>query len=256
MSVKYFKRNQKPSLAYILTEAKDNKPYVMFCSGYRSDMQGTKAQFLEDQCKANGFGYLRFDYSGHGESEGVFEDFTISDWRDDALAIQSEIIGKQPFIIVGSSMGGWIALLMALRNQSNSNLRGVIGLAAAPDFTEEMFEDRLNADQQKSLLEDGIVYVPNDYSDEPYAFTRAFYLDGKDNLVLQQAHQLPFSLQLIQGRDDKDVPWQTAMQIQKAFGLKDEDIHFIEGGDHRLSSPEHLHFLWERVFGSLGSLMN
>jgi len=247
MSVNYLKRDGKPSLAYVYSQGRDaNLPVIMFCGGYRSDMEGTKALFLEEQCKARGQGYLRFDYSGHGASEGEFEALTISDWRDDALDIFHALV-DQPVVIVGSSMGGWIALLVALRLQDNDVLRGVVGLAAAPDFTEEMFHDRLDAAQQAALMEDGIVYVPNDYSDEPYAFTRAFYEDGKNNLILTGKQALSCPLTLIQGLADKDVPWQTAVKIAEVFGVADEDVVFIEGGDHRLSSPDQLATLWDRV---------
>lgn len=248
MTVNYFKRHTKPSLAYIYSQgANTSLPAVIFCGGYRSDMTGTKAQFLEEQCKAAGQTYLRFDYSGHGQSEGDFECLTISDWKQDALDITQHLLKDTPIIIVGSSMGGWIALLMALHLQNTPSLRGIIGLAAAPDFTEDMFHTRLNADQQATLLQNGVVYVPNDYSDQPYAFTRAFYEDGKLNLVLQTPQKLPCPVKLIQGRADKDVPWQTALAIQKAFSLPEADITFIEDGDHRLSAPHQLTILWEKV---------
>lgn len=244
MTVNYFKRDQKPSLAYVYSRGEDESlPIVMFCGGYRSDMDGTKAVFLEAQCRARGQGYLRFDYSGHGASEGEFEALTISDWRDDALAVFEELVDR-PVVIVGSSMGGWIALLMARALTGRDVLRGVVGIAAAPDFTEEMFHQRLSAAQQVELIEAGIVYVGNDYSDEPYAFTRAFYEDGKRNLVLTEAQSLLCDLVLLQGRADKDVPWQTAVKIQQVYGLGDEAVVFIEGGDHRLSSPEQLDILW------------
>lgn len=247
--VEFLTRAGKPDLAYVRIEAVDEGlPVVLFCGGYRSDMEGTKALYLEAQCRARGQGYVRFDYSGHGQSGGVFEDLTISDWLEDALYVFEALV-KRPVVIVGSSMGGWIALLLALRLQGRGAVRGVVGLAAAPDFTEEMFYDRLDAAQQKVLLEDGIVYVPNDYSDEPYAFTRAFYEDGKRNLVLNEARRLPHPLKLIQGMADKDVPWRTAIAIRDCFGLAEQDVILIEGGDHRLSAPEQLEVLWDTVRG-------
>ncbi len=240
------KRAEKPALAYVYSkETNENLPVIMFCGGYRSDMGGTKAIFLEAQCKARGQGYIRFDYSGHGDSEGAFENFTISDWCDDALDIFKKIINK-PVIIVGSSMGGWIALLMALRLQNSKLLRGVVGLAAAPDFTEAMFND-MNAAQQAKLMEKGVVYIPNEYSDEPYAFTQAFYKDGKRNLLLNKPQHLSCQLTLIQGREDNVVPWQTAVKIRNVFGIAKDNLIIIENGDHRLSSPEHLNILWDIV---------
>lgn len=247
MTLNYLKRDDKPSLAYVFTRGIDeNLPVVMFCGGYRSDMNGSKAQFLEEQCRSRGQGYLRFDYSGHGVSEGVFEDLTITDWLEDALAMFEALVGG-PVILVGSSMGGWIALLLALRLKDTGYLKGIVGLAAAPDFTEEMFYERLDKEQQSALMADGVVYVPNDYSDEPYAFTRAFYEDGQRNLVLGGTHDLGVPVRMIQGMADKDVAWGTALKIQKAFGLLDDDLVFIEGGDHRLSSPEQLNILWRTL---------
>jgi pimeloyl-ACP methyl ester carboxylesterase len=247
--MKFLERLNKPKLAYVKVEAVDSRfPVVMFCGGYRSDMEGTKALYLEEQCKARGQGYVRFDYSGHGQSGGVFEDLTISDWLEDVLDVFAALVNG-PVVIVGSSMGGWIVLLMALRLQESGLVRGLVGLAAAPDFTEEMFYDRLDEAQQKALMEDGIVYVPNDYSDEPYAFTRAFYEDGKRNLVLNKKRSLRHPVKLIQGMADKDVPWQTAMAIKDCFGLSDADVILIEGGDHRLSAPEQLAVLWDITQG-------
>ena len=244
----YLTRAGKPSLAYVYKkgEAKD-LPTVMFCGGYRSDMEGTKALFLQDQCAAIGQGYLRFDYTGHGHSQGVFEDCTISDWRDDALDIFKALIDG-PVIIVGSSMGGWIALLLALALKESGHVKGVIGLAAAPDFTEDMFA-RLTPPQQKELMDQGVLYVPNDYSDIPYTYTKALYEDGKTNLLLTRSQNLNAPLHLIQGQKDIDVPPQTAARIAEVFGLAESDVTYIDDGDHRLSSPDQLAVLWGVVEG-------
>lgn len=249
MSVSFLQRSDGPALAYHFYEGENPAlPTVLFCGGYRSDMDGTKALFLEEQCRARGQAFVRFDYSGHGRSEGVFEACVIGDWYEDALAVFKALING-PVVIVGSSMGGWIGLLLALQLDEAGVVHRFIGIAAAPDFTEDMFHTRLNGAQQKQLLEDGLVYVPNDYSDEPYAFTRAFYEDGKQHLVLNAPRRLSCPVTLLQGADDIDVPPSTAYAICACFGLPDEAVVLIEGGDHRLSAPDQLDILKRCVFG-------
>ena len=146
---------------------------------------------MEECCKGRGQGCIRFDYSGHGQSGGKFEDGTISSWADDAKAILDEVIPEdQQIIVVGSSMGGWISLLLVKKRPER--IAGMVGIAAAPDFTEDMFHTRLNKGQQAELLEKGLVHLPNDNSDEPYHFTREFYEDGKNNLVLTTPKAIVF----------------------------------------------------------------
>ncbi len=246
MDVQYLEREGQKRLAYVYSpprgELGDAMPVVVFCGGYRSDMGGTKATWFEQQCRRRSQGYLRFDYSGHGDSEGEFEDGTIGEWSEDTLAVIEELCGAEKgVILLGSSMGGWMVLLAALRGVQRINIRCVIGIAAAPDFTEELFHERLDAAGQAQLMEEGIAYVPNDYSDEPYAFTRAFYEEAKEHLILGDVQSLDCPLKLVQGKQDKDVPWSVAVKIGEVFGLDPaEDIIFIEDGDHSLSRPEDL----------------
>ena len=206
--VSFLQQEGLPALAYHFY-AGDNPalPTVMFCGGYRSDMEGSKALFLEAQCRARGQSYLRFDYRGHGQSGGEFEVCTIGDWLADAHAVFAALIKDGPVVIVGSSMGGWIGLLLALALEARGVVvQGFVGIAAAPDFTEEMFKTRLSPVQQRQLMAEGIVYVPNDYSDQPYAFTRAFYEEAKAHLLLSQPRKLRAPIKLLQGLADKDVP--------------------------------------------------
>ena len=245
--VSFLQRAGKADIAYHAYQGEDKAlPTVLFCGGYRSDMGGTKAIFLEEACKKRGQGYVRFDYRGHGQSGGVFEECVIGDWFDDARAVFDALING-PVVIVGSSMGGWIGLLLALSLRDTDYVRGFVGIAAAPDFTEDMYHTRLNADQQSALMEDGIVYVPNDYSDEPYAFTRAFYEDGKQHLILNGAPRLACPVTLLQGSADIDVPPKTAYAIQQAFDLPRDAVVIIDGGDHRLSAPDQLQILQDYV---------
>lgn len=237
-----------PTLAYDYDQnaASPHNTTILFCGGYRSDMMGTKAEFLKEKCKTHEINFLRFDYSGHGSSAGNFADLTITDWLEDTLAIIERLIPGR-LIIVGSSMGGWISLLTALNFQKTDKIQGLIGLAAAPDFTEDLFTVRLDHNQQQELMDKGIVYIPNDYSDEPYLFTKNLYEDGKTNLVLPYMHNLPHPMHFIQSKQDADVPWQTAEKIKAAFGLQDENITYIEDGDHRLSRPQDLEILWAQI---------
>lgn len=246
MSVQYLQREGKPDLAYIYTppsEAGAELPLVMFLGGYRSDMQGTKAEYLERQCEVRGQAYVRFDYSGHGQSQGDFDDGTIGSWLADATDILDHI-AQGPVVLVGSSMGGWIALLLAQKRAAM--MHGLIGIAAAPDFTEDIYR-RLNGAQRQELEENGVAYVPNDYSDEPYAYTKAFYEEAKAHLLLGETRSVNYPMRLIQGGQDKDVPWQTATKIQDAYEGSELDVVIIEDGDHRLSRPEDLDIIDKEV---------
>lgn len=244
-TIQYFERTvpgaASPSkLAYVYTPPEQegqDKPLIMFLGGYRSDMGGTKATYFEQACIKRGQGYLRFDYSGHGDSDGAFEDGTIGSWAADARAVLDHIAPKD-VILVGSSMGGWIAFLVAYERPAR--ISGLIGIAAAPDFTEEIYHERLNDAQRKTLIEKGMVNVENDYSDEPYKFTKSFFKDGKNNLILNTNRTAQYPIHLIQGKQDKDVPWQTADKIAKAFESSDVKITYIDDGDHRLSAPHEL----------------
>ena len=236
-------RPGQPSLAYVYTEsAGEGKklPLLMFCPGYGSDMGGTKAMHLDAQCRARGQAYVRFDYSGHGASEGRFEDGTIGQWKQDSLDILNHVGANRPVVLVGSSMGGWIALLVAL--SWKGPLRGVVGIAAAPDFSEDIYR-RMSEAQRKELEEKGRVTIPNHYSDTPYVFTRMLYEDAKKHILLNKMHTVEFPIRLIHGERDLDVPSKTAENIQKAFGDMRVELALVEDGEHRLSRPEDLEII-------------
>ncbi len=242
----YLEREGKPNLAYIHTPPTAEGaalPLVVFCGGYRSDMNGTKACYLEQQCIARGQGYLRFDYSGHGASEGKFEDGTIGSWVEDAIDVLDHV-SRGPAIVVGSSMGGWIALLLARARAGV--IQGVVGIAAAPDFSEDLFA-RLTPEQQEEMMSTGHVAIPNDYSDEPYHYSRHFYEEAKEHLLLSQKQTIDFSMRLVQGMKDQDVPWETAVKIQKNYVGAEVDIVFVDDGDHRLSRPGDLELINREV---------
>lgn len=241
----FLKRPAKPALAYNFFEGDAEKPMVVFLGGYRSDMQGTKALYLEEQCKACNQSFLRFDYSGHGESEGDFNDGTIGAWAGDALDIIDMLTGDVPLILVGSSMGGWIAFLTALARKDK--VRGLVGIAAAPDFTIDFYENRMTEQNKKDITEKGYTEIPNDYSDTPYYVTREFIEDGLAHCLLERGIGLDIPVRLIQGKQDADVPWQHAYTIQKAITGEDVQVILVEDGDHRLSKPEELDIIWQHV---------
>ncbi len=218
-------------------------PGVVFLPGFRSDMQGSKAIFLRDHCAARGQAFLRLDYSGHGESDGRFEDGTIGQWAADALAL-FDALTEGPQILVGSSMGGWIALLIA--RQRAARLAGLIGIAPAPDFTETLLWPALPAEARQALMRDGIIQLPSQYG-EPTPVTRALIEDGKRQSVLDAPIDLPCPVRILQGMADPDVPWRHAIRILDTLAQGDARVTLIKDGDHRLSRPEDLRLLAETV---------
>lgn len=226
-----------------------NSPGVVFLSGFMSDMQGTKALALEQHCKERGQAFLRFDYSGHGQSSDAFVDGTIGAWARDAIdAIEQLTEGPQ--VLVGSSMGGWIMLLAALALKDR--VCGLIGLAAAPDFTEDLIENELTGEQRQMMARDGFVEVACDYGDDPYTITQRLIDDGRDNLLLGGDIALTQPVRLIQGLKDNDVPWATALKLQEKLLSSDVEVTLVKDGDHRLSEPADL----KRLNAILDSLLD
>lgn len=227
-----------PDLAYIKTEGTNALPTVMFLGGFRSDMMGTKATHLEAQCKARGQSFIRFDYRGHGQSGGVFEEACLSDWAQDALDIFNSCT-TGAVILVGSSMGGWISLLLA-QKADLLRIHALVGLAAAPDFT-KWIEAEINDSQKAELAEKGCFKLPNDYDDTPYIITQKLIEDGCNNSFLDKKISISNPVHLIQGKQDADVPWQIAERIKAAIaGSAEAKITYIKDADHMLSSPEQL----------------
>lgn len=246
MNVEYLERDGKPTLAYVYSPGENTDlPLVIFMGGYRSDMNGTKAVYLEAQCRSRGQSFVRFDYSGHGSSDSTFNDGTIGAWKDDALAVFDHVSAGGASVMVGSSMGGWIALLAA-RDRADQ-VKGLVGIAAAPDFTEEIYHERLDDTQRRVLNEKGIVHVPNDYSDEPYAYTLSFYQEAQAHLLMNEMQSADYPIRLIQGRKDIDVPFETALKIQETYQGADLEIIPVDEGDHRLSTPPDLILIDETV---------
>lgn len=219
-------------------------PCVVFLGGFRSDMQGTKALALEAWAHEVGQTFLRFDYSGHGESSGDFLDGAIGDWAADAeAAIRSLATG--PVVLVGSSMGGWISLLMAQRLVSR--VVGLVTIAAAPDFTEDSMWAGFTDAQRAELAETGRVALPSDYSDEPYIITRRLIEDGRRNLVLRTPLELPFPVRFLQGTADVDVPVPVALRLLDHATGPDLRLTLVKDADHRFSTPDSLALILRSV---------
>ena len=218
-------------------------PTVVFLPGFRSDMGGDKATHLATLCAATGQAVLRFDYSGHGASAGRFEDGTIGIWTADALAAIDRLT-TGPLILVGSSMGGWIALLVAIARPARA--AGLIGIAAAPDFTETLMWEAMAPPERQRLLRDGVLHVHSDYGG-PYPITRGLIEDGRQHLLLNAPIPLACPVRLLHGQRDPDVPWETSLRIAERITGEDVRITLVKDGDHRLSRPQDLALLAETL---------
>jgi pimeloyl-ACP methyl ester carboxylesterase len=238
----YLTTPQGRHIAYRRTEGAG--PGVVFLGGFRSDMTGAKALALQTSAEATGRAFLRFDYSGHGASHGSFTDGTISDWREDAAAV-IETLTEGPQVLVGSSMGGWIALLLA--REMPERLAGLVCIAAAPDFTERLWGEEFTAAERADLTRLGLVLRPSDYSDAPYPITRRLIEDGRQNLVLDCPLALPVPVRLLQGSADTDVPPATALTLFNHVTSPDLRLTLVKGADHRFSSPACLDLICRMV---------
>ena len=234
-------------IAYHRLEANalgEGKPGIVFLGGFKSDMEGTKAIFLEKWARERGRSFLRFDYSGHGQSSGDFLDGCIGDWAQDAMDIIGEV-SEGPQILVGSSMGGWISLLVA--REMPEKTCGLIGIAAAPDFTEDSMWDGFDETQKATLEKVGRVELPSEYSDEPYIITRNLIEDGRNQLVLRDPLNLPFPVRLLHGTSDEDVAMSVPLKLVDHAECPDMHLTFVKGADHRFSEPELLDMISEAI---------
>lgn len=223
-------------------------PGIVFCAGFNSNMQGVKALALEQWCREQGRQYTRFDYFGHGQSSGRVEHGCIGRWRDDTLAVLDELTSG-PQIVVGSSMGGWIMLLVA--QERPERVLGLVGLAAAPDFTQRL-RSALTAEQRRQLESIGHADLANCYDDgEPFRVGRLLLEEGDSHLLM--GSEIPFEgpVRLIQGQRDEDVPWQLALGLAEKISGFDVEVQLVKNGDHRLSEAADL----ERLRVTLGQML-
>ncbi len=238
-------------IAYHRTAASSSggtRPGLVFLGGFKSDMTGTKAAALEAHARGRGQAFLRFDYQGHGESSGDFEEGCIGTWYQDALdAIDG--LTEGPLILIGSSMGGWIALLDALARPAR--IAGLIGIAAAPDFTQSMWQG-FDAEARRQIEQEGRYSMPSEYdSEEPYVITRKLIEDGREHCLLAGSIAIRCPVRLLQGMADAAVPWETALRIAERLESEDVEITLIKDGDHRLSGPADL----DRLFRAVDALV-
>lgn len=219
-------------------------PGLFWMGGFRSDMKGTKAAFLDEWAAANGRACTRFDYSGHGESEGAFVDGTIGRWLEDSLAV-FDAIARGPQVVIGSSMGGWLALLLAntLNRRAaagQATIAGLVLIAPAVDFTEELMWKRFPTAVRQQIERNGLWERPSLYSEGPYPITRGLIEDGRSHLLLGSMIETGCPVRILQGVQDPDVPWQHAVELVSRFARDDVVLTLVKDGDHRLSRPEDL----------------
>lgn len=214
------------------------RPGVVWLGGFKSDMRSTKARFLDDWARRRGRAFLRFDYSGHGESGGRFEDGAIGDWLEQSFALV-EGSTQGPQILVGSSMGGWIALLLALRLAARRRpLAGLVLLAPAVDFTEELLWKTAGDDIRHAIVEDGVWLRPSPYSPEPTPITRRLVEEGRAHLLLGGVIRVDAPVRILQGMRDEDVPWRHAMRLVECLAADPVVLTLVVDGDHRLSREQ------------------
>ncbi|WP_246218020.1 alpha/beta hydrolase [Jiella pacifica] len=222
--------------------ARASAPTIVWLGGYRSDMRGTKAEHLLAFAARHDYGYCRLDYSGHGESGGDFEDGTIGRWTEEAAAVLHEI-GRGPLVLVGSSMGAWIALNLVRRAERfgvEERIGAMLLLAPAPDFTERLLLPKLSAEQRKEIEANGRLLAPSDYSDEPDVYTLSLIDDGRANLVLDGLIDTKCPVTIIQGMADPDVPYEHALTLVEHLPHHAVILSLVRDGDHRLSRPQDL----------------
>ena len=243
-----FTREDGETIAYLKRDGK--RPGVLWLGGFHSDMMGTKAQALDEWAELRAHAYLRFDYYGHGASSGDFRNGTIGRWRDDAHAVLDRLTDG-PQILVGSSMGGWIALLLA--RAYPKKVAGLLLIAPAPDFTESLMWAEFSEEVRRAIMEQGEWRRPSAYGEDPYPITRALIEDGRRNLLLGAPIQVDCPVHIIQGMKDPDVPWRHAVRLVERLS-GNPMLTLIKEGDHRLSTPDDLNRITVALDALIGGI--
>ena len=228
-------RGSAGSIAYHKTPGRS--PGIMFLGGFMSDMTGTKATALEAFAREHGQAFVRFDYRGHGQSSGRFTDGTIGGWAEDATAVLDNV-AEGPQVLVGSSMGGWIMLLVALARPER--VSALVGIAAAADFTEDLMWEQYPPELRKRLIREGLYRQPSDYADEPYPITLQLIAEGRKHLLLRGPIAIACPVRLLHGMVDADVPWRVSVALAERLTSTDVELILVKDGDHRLSEPADL----------------
>ena len=234
----FLHRENGTSLAYFRLEGES--PGLMFLGGFRSDMSGTKASALEAHCRKVGRAYVRFDYGGHGESSGKFEDGTIGEWAGDALAVLDEV-AQGPQVLVGSSMGGWMMLLAAMARPGR--VKGLVGVASGPDFTDGFKKHRLTEELKAELDERGyVMHAPNIWED-PYPITKNLLDEGDSHLLLQGEIDVACPVRLIHGMRDETISWEVSLKLSNLLESDDVRLTLVKDGGHRLSRDQDIELI-------------
>ncbi len=223
-------------------------PVIVFLPGYMSDMEGGKATALDAWAERQGRAMLRFDYSGCGASAGEFEAQSLTNWRNDVLAMMEDVLEDRPVVLVGSSMGGWLMLLAALARPDQ--VKGLVGIAAAPDFTAWGFTQ----EQKMTILREGRLVEPSPYGEQPVVTSRAFWESGETHRLLHGPIAIDCPVRLLHGQTDSDVPWLYSLELMKLIRSPDVQAVFVKDGDHRLSREQDIALLIATVNGLLEAL--
>jgi len=243
MSVEFLSLAER-RLAYQRLRGEAGKAGLLFLGGYASDMTGTKASFLAERCSKVGYSFLRFDYRGHGQSSGDFRLGTIGGWFEDARDI-FDCLTEGPQIIIGSSMGGWLALMLA--RERPERVKALVGIAAAPDFTEDLMWMRLTPDQRAELESRGEILDPTAPAGAQMPVTLKLIEEARKHLMLRAPIKIECSVHLLQGLHDEEVPWQHVLRIVENIVHENVRASLIKDGTHRLSRPQDLELLWKTV---------
>ena len=238
-------------IAYRRSEGDPGRAEVVWLGGFHSDMLGEKASVLHGACREAGRRFVRFDYFGHGESSGEFGQGTIGRWRSDALAVVDRLT-EGPLVLVGSSMGGWMALLVALARPER--VKGLVLLAPAPDFTDRLMWASFDESQRRQIMEEGFWTRPSDYDPAGYPITRELIVEGREWNVLDGEIAIDVPVRILQGGLDPDVPWTHSLDLADKLRSKDVVWSLIKDGDHRLSRPQDIARMVETVLGLAGEV--
>jgi len=241
--LKFLSGKSGHKIAYKMSDGQG--PTLIWCGGLKSDMEGGKAVHLHDWSLRENRHYVRFDYFGHGKSTGLFREGTISQWASDVVQIIDDL-AKGDVVLIGSSMGGWAALLASMKRPKN--VKAMLLIAPAPDFTEKLTWKNWTDEQRQTLKDEGIVYVASDY-DEPYEYSQALMEDGRANQILDGPIDFPGPVRILQGAQDTVVPWTYSKQIIDVITSQDIDYTLVKHGDHSLSSPQDLERLVSVIDG-------
>ena len=242
MTPQFFTTASGRQLAYHRTLGEG--PGVLFCCGYRSDMTSTKATTIAEWCEQRNVPFTRFDYNGHGKSEGDFKEFTIGGAMADALEVIDEIT-TGPQIIIGSSMGGWVALNAA--KERKGIVKAIIGVAPAPDFTERLMYPRMTAEQRREIEDEGVIWAHSEMTDSDYPITWNFIIEARNHLMLDDVIGLDIPVQIFHGQMDDSVPWENSLLLAKQLTSEEVTVTLIKDGDHRLNRPADLQLMLDAL---------